>query len=396
MFSIKILKSDEFDKLPYKRAKTELGVADPASGKAFVRASGVKEWDMKTLEHELNHLTNNISKKEIDNIQYKGDEPQYTPPPAPVYPTAEEIFAQAVPFGKENYPLAYGARESGLADLAKGGAYYEGFQDPQIAALLKQIGIGGQGAADYYQGFQPTSIEQALSNQYFQNVMPDIERSIKQNLSLSGMAYSPILAKQIAEQRGKVGVDIGQYLANLGQTRATTGINTLGNLFNTAENRGINSLNARLGIDPYSTFSPYAEADISQQNAQAEANYAAALEKAQADYKNAMSKYQSGGAKTAGIGSLIGMGLGAIAAPFTGGLSMLPALVGMGGALGGTAGSLFGGGASPISFGDALSIAQAYPGTSKTGKVQNVIQGGKGGQLFNTSQFGQTWSPYLS
>lgn len=396
MFTIKLLKSEDFDKLPYKRAKTELGVADPATGRAFVRASGVKEWDLRTIEHEIDHLTKNISKKEIDNIHYKGDEePQYTPPPAPVYPTVEEIYAQAVPFGKENYPLAYGAREQALADLAKGGAYYEGFQDPQIAALLKQIGMGGEGAAGYYQGFQPTSFEEALSNQYFQNIIPDIERSIKQNLSLSGMAYSPILAEQIAEQRGKVGVDIGKYLSDLGQTRATTGINTLGNLYNTAENRAINALNARLGIDPYSTFSPYAETDITQQNKQIEANYAAALKKAQADYKNAMSKYQQGQAKIGGLSSLAGAGIGALLTIPTGGVINPWTGATIGGALGGTAGSLFGGGTSPISFGDALSIAQAYPGTSKTGKVQS-IQGGKGGQLFNTSQFGQTWSPYLS
>ena len=204
--------------------------------------------------------------------------------------------------------------------------------------------------------------------------MPDIERSIKQNLSLSGMAYSPIFAEQIAEQRGKVGVDIGKYLANLGQTRATTGINTLSNLYTTAENRGINSLNARLGIDPYSTFSPYAETDINQSNAQVEADYAAALEKAKANYQQAMSKYQQGQSKVSGISSILGAGLGALATIPTGGVINPWTGAAIGGAIGGATSPLFGGGTSPVSFGDALSIAQAYPRGKKatTGQVKSV------------------------
>lgn len=72
MYTIKILSNDEYDKLPYKHAKTSLGCADQKSGKAFVRATGVKEWDMKTLSHEIDELVAKVSPHEEDGIRYKG------------------------------------------------------------------------------------------------------------------------------------------------------------------------------------------------------------------------------------------------------------------------------------------------------------------------------------
>lgn len=75
MYTIKILKSEEFDKLPYKHAKTALGLADQKTGKAFVRHTGVKEWDMTTLSHEVDELVAKVSPHEIDGIRYKGEAP---------------------------------------------------------------------------------------------------------------------------------------------------------------------------------------------------------------------------------------------------------------------------------------------------------------------------------
>lgn len=196
--------------------------------------------------------------------------------PAPVkLPTAQELFQAATEFGQRTQPLAYGAREGALADLAKG--------------------------TDYYNQFQPTSIEQALGNQYFQNIVPDLERSIKQNLSLSGMAYSPILAQQIAKARGQVGYDVGTYLANQGNTRAT------------------NSLNARLGIDPFNdVYGNYLKTDLNQTNAQADLQNQFNQAQALSDYQNALNKYnkQQQLYKTIGMLSPIG---GAIYGGLSGG-----------------------------------------------------------------------------
>lgn len=196
------------------------------------------------------------------------DAPQYTAPAAPTYKSASELLSSATNFGSTNYPLAYNAREGALADLAKGNSYYE--------------------------SFQPTSFEDALSNQYFKNVWPDTESKIKQALSLSGMAYSPVLASKLGEEYGNLATQIGTYLSDLGNTRAT------------------NSLNARLGIDPSSTYSTYLNTDINQSNTQTSSDYQNALLKAQIDYQNAMAEYEQEQAKTSSLFGLGGGTLGAI------------------------------------------------------------------------------------
>jgi hypothetical protein len=173
-----------------------------------------------------------------------GDSPEMQIPAAPQYKQADQLLQAAIDWANKNYPEAMGAQASALTDLSKG--------------------------TDYYKSFQPTSFEQALGDQYFQNVMPDVERSIKQNLSLSGMANSPILASQIATQRGNLGVSIGEYLSNLGNTRAT------------------NSLQARLGIAPADVYGPYLNTDINQSNTQTGADYETAMANAINDYNNEM------------------------------------------------------------------------------------------------------------
>src|SRR3990167_3628855 len=55
-FTVQILSDKEFDSLPYKGISDSLGIADPEKGFAFVRSTGVKEWDLATLSHEIDHL----------------------------------------------------------------------------------------------------------------------------------------------------------------------------------------------------------------------------------------------------------------------------------------------------------------------------------------------------
>lgn len=252
-------------------------------------------------------------------------------PAPPKYKTAQELFNTAIGFAQQKTPLAYGAREGALSDLNKGTAYYE--------------------------SFQPTSFEQALSNQYFANVAPDVERSIKQNLSLSGLDSSPILAEQIGKARGNLGVDIGQILANLANERAKY------------------SLSQRLGIDPYNTYGNYLETDMSQDNLQKSTDYQYALQRAMQDYQSALAKQKSNAAGIGTLGTLLGAGAGMALAPFTGGLS-IPAGAALGASLGGTGASMLGGDSSGgLSFGDALSIAQMFPSTSKKSMASSVEPG---------------------
>ncbi len=225
-------------------------------------------------------------------------------PQAAKFKTADELFSAAINWARNNNPNALNARESALSDLQRGN--------------------------DYYAGFQPTSFEQALGNQQFANVMPDVERSIMQKLSMSGIESSPILAEQIGKARGDLGVSIGQILANLGNERARY------------------SLSSRLGIDPSSVYDNYLTTDTNQSNMQSNSDFQRAL----MEYQNAMGDYAAkeknrmGGISS--IGSILGGGVGLL----TGGMGGAA----LGSSLGSTASTLFGGDGQGINFGDALSV----------------------------------------
>ncbi len=253
---------------------------------------------------------------------FSSDKPEMPTVSAPKYKTAQEIYAEAIPFAKENYPLAYGAREGALADLLKGTSYYE--------------------------SFQPTSFEEALANQYFANAYPEIERATKHTASLTGM--ESLVPELLGKRTSELGVSIGEILANLANTRAQS------------------SLSSRLSIDPYSVTGPYANVDLSQSNAQAEADYQAALANAQAEYQNAVAEANQ---KAAGISS-IGSVLGGVGGFMVGG----PAGAAIGSSLGGTASSLFGGGTTPINFSDALALSQIYPAGKTVSTTGGIIGSG--------------------
>jgi len=268
-----------------------------------------------------------------------GNQAELKLPAAPTLQTGAQARGTALEFGQAQTPLALGARESALADIGRG--------------------------TEFFEQFQPTSFEQALGQQSFQNIFPDVERSIRQNLSLSGIESSPVLAQQVGRARGQLGVDIGNILAQLGQQRATQ------------------SLQARLGIDPISQIiNPISQQDLQQSNLQSQLQFQRDLAQSLADFQTQQQAASSKSAGISSLGSALGAGAGALFAIPTGGLS-IPAGAALGGALGGAGASLFGGGASPIGLGDALSVIQAFPGTSgastpqtpqgRAGTVQGVF-----------------------
>jgi len=266
----------------------------------------------------------------------KQDKPVYKAPEAPKLPTAKELYGEGVSTAQGVAPLAFGAREGALGDLAKG--------------------------TEFYEQFQPTSFEQALANQYFANVWPQTQETIKHGLSMSGMASSPILAEQLGKAQGQLGVDIGQYLSGLGQQRAQY------------------SLGSRLGIDPYSMITPYVGTGMQQSTAQAGLNYEQAKQQAMADYIAQVEAYEEAEkqrqSKAGLFSTLGGVALGAltgglaapamsmIAGPFAGMSAAVPWALG-GGLMGGTLGSavspVFGGGEPTMDIGTMLALQQQYP-----------------------------------
>lgn len=271
-------------------------------------------------------------------------------PDAPTLMTGGEARQTALDFGQENVPLALGARESALQDL-----------------------LNPQATQDFFAGFQPTSFEQALADQTFKNIFPDVQRGIKHNLSLSGIESSPVLAEQIGQAQGNLGVSIGQILANLGQQR------------------GAASLNARLGIDPISQIiNPISTQELNQSNAQDELNFQRELAKFGIDLQRQQQQQADASGQAATIGSLLGAGGGFLVGGPTG--------AAIGGSLGGSLGGGFGGNgtaASPLSLGDALSLAQVFGGNPST----STLGGGSPTSVFsqaNPSQYQQIQFPELN
>lgn len=275
-------------------------------------------------------------------------------PPPPKLPTAEELFSAGTTQAKSTSPLAFGARESALSDLSRGNDFYN-----QFSLTGKPL---GEVTPDYFNQFGPTSLEEALASQYFQNIMPDVETNILHQLSLAGVANSPIAARLIAKQRGQTGFDVGSYLANQAQRRGELGLARESELAGIGEQRAINSLNYR-NIDPFSMITPFVQTGMNQSQAQANIDSQYNMMKAQAELQNAIQAQQNRGS----FGSTIGSILGGAGGFFLGG----PGGAALGASLGGSVGNAFAGGGSqtPVGFGDALSAYQTF-NPNNTGFLQ--------------------------
>ena len=70
-FTIKILSPEDYDKLPYPKAKESLGMSVMETKTAYIRKTGVEGIDQHTIEHEFDELMQQTSPHEIDGIRYK-------------------------------------------------------------------------------------------------------------------------------------------------------------------------------------------------------------------------------------------------------------------------------------------------------------------------------------
>lgn len=189
------------------------------------------------------------------------EQPQLVVPDLPERESSEDIMRRMQEYlSGEVSPLGFDARESALRDLGRGNEYYE--------------------------EFQPTSMEQALAQKEFDWLSQQIQRDVGHNLSMSGTADSPILAEQIAKAQTQMGIPIAQYLSQLGNTRAQ---------YSLGSRMGINPVNELLGIS-----SPALMEAEQQQNLQWEQAQMQAL----ADAGIAMSGYAGGGESQ--IGNILG------------------------------------------------------------------------------------------
>ena len=299
-------------------------------------------------------------------------------------PSAQEIAGQAFSQAQGQFPLAYGAREQGLANIGNltiTPDFYKQFPSLQLPELSQ----------DFFQSFGPTSFEESVNQAYLQDAMEQARRQAMQISSLSGIEnLAPTLFTR----------DIGNTLTNLGQQnianqqyKISAYLNDLYNKANLGQQQAQSVLSSQqapilsqLGIDPFSMVNPLLNTGM-QMAAQENAwNQNAANTQAQIDISNMIAEQKAKQAKIGNIGSLIGMGVGALAAPFTGGLSLLPARMSMGAGLGGA----LSGGTAPIDLGTSLMLAGQLPGGMPSNfggkKALSGLFGSVGQQQLPTSQ----------
>lgn len=217
-----------------------------------------------------------------------------------------------------------------------------------------QMAAQGQGLADiaqgqqYYNNFGPTSLEQAVGNQYFSNVWPQEQAMIQNQFANSGMNFSPAMASTEANAFGTLGTNVGEYLSNQSNTNAS------------------NNLNYLMNTNPNSYYQPISNAITGQSNEQASLSQQAAIQNAQAQYANSAANYNQQQATNGAIGSIGGAIAGGIGGSFAGNP--------VGGAMVGSSlgSAAFGG--SPVNLGNAMQAYQYYG--SQPGQMPGQSNGG--------------------
>jgi len=238
-------------------------------------------------------------------------------------PSAQELLGASAGFMSGQFPQFMQARETGLEALMG-----QGF-DPQVS--IPGVDWGA---------FGPGTFEQGLATSAFAPLMEQAQRQALQIGSLAGMPSAA--PAHFGRAMAPAIQNIGQFLAQQQQQRGLTEQQRLMQQALSTEQARQFQLSQAIGQDPWQAI--MGGAGLGAQQAQRQA---------QAELFNWQQQPQGGGG-----GALLGMGLGAIAAPFTAGLSLLPAMA-MGGAVGGGLEQIFGGTPSPVPFADAASIYQA-------------------------------------
>ena len=143
-----------------------------------------------------------------------------------------------------------------------------------------------QAAQQYYSSFQPTSFENALAQQQFQNVWPQQQAFMQDQLSKSGMSYSPVEAATLGQAYGNTATGIGEYLNTQANNRANT------------------VLSSNLSINPMNYLSPIADANQNASGKNAQNSMNAQMTNNSADYDNQLMNYKQQLAQGQAIGSI--------------------------------------------------------------------------------------------
>ena len=178
---------------------------------------------------------------------------------------------------------------SGQAGQQQGYQLAQSEYGPQMGAQAQGIADIGQGAG-YYNSFGPSSLSQAMGNQYMQSVVPQADAAAMNQLANSGMQNSPAAASTVGTINANAGINIGQYEQGLSNQNAT------------------NNLNQLMSINPMSYSQPITNDILNQSNTNTNMTnqYNQAL--AQQQYQQQYNKYANNNALASTIGQISPIG----------------------------------------------------------------------------------------
>lgn len=190
--------------------------------------------------------------------------PTYTPP-APVYAMSGATGQQqGYDLANQEYGPQMGAQAQGIADIGQG--------------------------ANYYNNFGPSTLAQAVGNQYMQNIWPQEQATIQNQFANSGMEFSPANASTQGNAYGTMATNVGEYEQGISNQNAT------------------NNLSQLMSINPMNYSQPITNSILNQSNTNTglQNQYNQAV--AQQQYQQQYNQYSQNNALASTIGQLSPIG----------------------------------------------------------------------------------------
>ena len=126
-YQLKILNDEEFNSLPFIGVEDSLGCANPKTGIAYVRKTGIRPLDAMVAEHELEELISNYSDHEgLDGIRHKKGRDIFAPIGTALLSLFNPAVGAVAAAGYQGYKVHKKEASPWSIPMAAGTAYFGG------------------------------------------------------------------------------------------------------------------------------------------------------------------------------------------------------------------------------------------------------------------------------
>src|SRR3990167_536811 len=170
-YSIKILRSSEFDRLPYSRVREAFGVTSPDKSTIYVRNTNIHDFNKMLVSHELDHLTEEV--------------------PTDVGPDGERYFLGSIlPFLGSLFTKALPAIGGGIANLGRSAV-------SGIGNVASRVGSGASsllsGAKSGVMNLFGGGGQQTANTLGYGNSVSPIAMGVRKGMTNAAGGFSPLM-----------------------------------------------------------------------------------------------------------------------------------------------------------------------------------------------------------